>query len=222
MNYFAHALPFLDRDPYFIAGTAVPDWMSAVDRKVRVRQRLAEPVIKATQSTRTRLVAQGAVQHLVDDAWFHVTRGFVEVTSQLARMFREAVGPDSPTQCGFLGHIVTEMLLDAVLIERYSRELDRYYEILGEVDFQQTEDAVNEIARGSTDRLTQFIPLFLRERFLYDYAEDKRLLGRLNGVLNRVKLSRLPETIASVLTAGRVLIRNRVNDLLPPEQYVWP
>ena len=32
MNYFAHALPFLDR-PYFVAGTAVPDWLTVADRR---------------------------------------------------------------------------------------------------------------------------------------------------------------------------------------------
>ena len=32
MNYFAHALPFLDQ-PYFMAGTAVPDWLTVVDRQ---------------------------------------------------------------------------------------------------------------------------------------------------------------------------------------------
>ena len=32
MNYFAHALPFFDR-PYFVAGTAAPDWLAAADRQ---------------------------------------------------------------------------------------------------------------------------------------------------------------------------------------------
>ena len=44
MNYFAHALPFLDR-PYFMAGTSVPDWLTVVDRKVRVRSRHIEPFL---------------------------------------------------------------------------------------------------------------------------------------------------------------------------------
>ena len=41
MNYFAHALPFLDR-PYFLAGTAVPDWLTVADRKVRLRSKHVE------------------------------------------------------------------------------------------------------------------------------------------------------------------------------------
>ena len=50
MNYFAHALPFLDQ-PYFVAGTAVPDWLSVVDRQVRVRRRHAEPLANAADAT---------------------------------------------------------------------------------------------------------------------------------------------------------------------------
>ena len=36
MNYLSHALGCLDDDPYVLAGTSVPDWLSVVDRKVRV------------------------------------------------------------------------------------------------------------------------------------------------------------------------------------------
>jgi hypothetical protein len=40
VNYFAHGRRFID-DPYFLAGTAVPDWLNVVDRQVRVRGRHA-------------------------------------------------------------------------------------------------------------------------------------------------------------------------------------
>ena len=40
MNYFAHGYAFLD-DPYFLAGTAVPDWLSVIDRRMRARSKLA-------------------------------------------------------------------------------------------------------------------------------------------------------------------------------------
>ncbi len=221
MNYFAHALPFLDRDPYFLAGTAVPDWLSVVDRSVRVRTRHARPIVDQTGDNTLRSVGVGALQHLADDAWFHGTRGFVEITSQVARSFREALGPDDPMRCGFLGHVVTELLLDAVLIEAVPRQLDRYYERLADADPRRIESSVNAIARGTTDRLHQFIPLFHAERFLYDYVSDSRLLKRLNAVLHRVGLSRLPETILPVLAAGRKLVRARWRELLPESHYPW-
>ena len=38
MNYFAHGLRFLNR-PYFLAGTAVPDWLSVADRATRMHSK---------------------------------------------------------------------------------------------------------------------------------------------------------------------------------------
>ena len=40
MNYFAHGRRFVEQ-PYVLAGTAVPDWLNVVDRKVRVRAQRA-------------------------------------------------------------------------------------------------------------------------------------------------------------------------------------
>lgn len=222
VNYFAHALPFLDRDSYFIAGTAVPDWMSVVDRRVRVRARIAAPVAESTDDPLVRAVAHGALQHLADDAWFHGTRAFAEVTGDLSRKFRDCLGPDDPMRCGFLGHVVTELLLDSVLMEQYPGRLDIYYERLAEIDAERMQAAVNQVSRGETDRLAWFLPLFHRERFLYDYAADTRLLYRLNGVLHRVKLTPLPDDCLSVLADGRERVRREARKLLPSSEYRWP
>lgn len=219
MNYFAHAVRFLDSDPHFLAGTAVPDWMAVADRPVRVRARLALPLAQQPPDERTRQVALGALQHWHDDGWFHATRGFAEVTGTLARRFREHLGPDDALRCGFLGHIVTELLLDAALIERQPALLDRYYQRLTEVDPEGVQTAVNRMARGQTWRLSLFIPLFLRERFLFDYLEDRSLLARLNRVLQRVKLTPLPETVKDLLPDARRLVRARIGDLLPAAHF---
>ena len=48
MNYLAHAIDYLDR-PLFMSGTGVPDMLSVVDRKVRVRSRNLKPLIETHQ-----------------------------------------------------------------------------------------------------------------------------------------------------------------------------
>ena len=174
---------------------------------------------QATPESDVRQVAEGAAQHLHDDAWFHSTAGFQEVTSELSRRFRSALGPDHPLPCGFLGHVVTELLLDAALIEREPSRLGDYYDRLAGVDPQRVEVAVNQMARGATQRLSRFIPLFVMDRFLYDYARDESLLARLNRVLHRVKLTPLPATALDVLQAARPYVRARWNDLLPVDRY---
>jgi len=217
VNYFAHGLPWLDH-PYVVAGTAVPDWLSVVDRQARVRARTVQPHADVSGPEDAQLAA-GILQHLDDDQWFHGTRGFVEVTGAMTRSFREVLGPGDGMRCSFLGHIVTELLLDRVLIDQHPGLLDRYYDVLEQVEPEFIEANVNRWARQPTRQLDPFIPLFLSERFLDDYSDSERLLRRLNQVMRRVKLPSLPRDVLSVLDEGCVLVSDRQDDLLPAEQY---
>jgi hypothetical protein len=217
MNYFAHAIRFLDR-PYFVAGTAVPDWLSVVDRQVRLRGKQVEPFVMAGMSPQSEIAA-GICQHLEDDRWFHQTRAFTEVTATLAVDFREGLPPDDTPRAGFLGHVVTELLIDAALIERHPGQIERYYETLSTVDPTVVQYAVNAMAKTPTQTLSLLIPRFLNERFLPDYLSDDRLLHRLNQVLRRVKLPSLPQEATVVLNRGRTLVRERLHELLPDERF---
>lgn len=212
MNYFAHGRRFLDR-PYYLAGTAVPDWLSVADRKVRMRTPRVLPFADGSPSPTAELAA-GVLQHLHDDGWFHRTPAFHEVTGTLTRVFREALPVDDDIRPSFLGHIVMELLLDAVLIRRDSTILADYYDVLEAVDPAVIQDAVNQLAREPTQRLAEFVPLFVKERFLWDYLDSERLLWRLNQVLRRVRLAPLPAAFAQSLEEVTGLVERRVDDLL--------
>lgn len=213
MNYFAHGMPFTDR-PWFLAGTAVPDWLSAADRKVRLRPERVAPFADGSGSARAEIAA-GILRHIEDDLRFHRAAAFYETSGELTRLIRGALGTDDGFRPGFLGHVVTELLLDAVLIEARPPLLDAYYDALARVDPEQVQQAVNRMARVATDRLSPFIPLFCRERFLQDYLEPDRLLFRLNQVLRRVGLRLLPDGFTDVLKAGRAVVHPRAAALLP-------
>ncbi len=217
MNFFAHGLRFLDR-PYFVAGTAVPDWLSVADRLVRVRAKLIEPHLLGDGSPLAE-VAAGAMQHLHDDGWFHSTRAFFEVSTSLAVSFREVLGTDDSHRTSFLGHVVTELLIDAELIEQHPGQIERYYEVLRGIEPLAVQQAVNAMVKTPTENLAPLIPRYIAERFLPDYLSDERLLHRLNQVLRRVKLPPLPAEAKSVLNRARPLIRDRLSDLLPEEHF---
>ncbi len=214
MNYFAHGIRHLDR-PYFLVGTAMPDFLSVIDRNVRFRARHVEPFLK-DEDPATAEFAAGVLQHLEDDRWFHKTRGFFEVSGELTRLFRDHVDGDDRFRAAFLGHIVTELLLDRVLIADSPGLLDRYYESWSHIDRQAVEHMINRMSREPTDRVARGLRLFQAERFLYDYADAERLLFRLNQVMKRVKLPQLPESTFTVFTAGESIVRDRWRDLLTP------
>lgn len=212
MNYFAHALPFLDR-PYFAAATGIPDWLTVVDRRVRLRLKQVEP-FRLDGDPLTAAVAGGIRQHLLDDARFHATRAFVETMMAMTAIVRETLGIGPGFRASFLGHLLVEVLLDAALVEEHPDELRRYYELLDSTDPDRLEAVVNRIAAKRTDRLAALIRLFREHRILSDYAEDGRLLGRMNQVMRRVKQPGLPDDFVRVFAEGRPLVRRRRAELL--------
>jgi len=220
MNYFTHALPHL-RDPAFIAGTALPDWLSVVNRKVRVRTKTLSPFFESDDPFIAAL-ATGAQRHLDDDGWFHGTRGFAEVTAELGLLFRDRLGGTDGFRCGFLGHLTLELLLDAVLWERFPAEMDTYYELIAEVDAARVEAVVTQITGQNPEGLAWFIEHYRQEEILRDYADDYRLARRLNQVLRRVKLAALPDEAPRWLAEARLIVRVRVMDVLPATDYPWP
>ncbi len=212
MNYFAHSHPFLDR-PYFAAGTSVPDWLSAADRKMRLRSKHVEPFCDDADPLVAETTA-GILQHLRDDAQFHETRAFAESTLELTVRTRDALGGETGLRPAFLGHLLVEVLLDAVLISESPGRLTEYYRTLDRVDAGRIEAAVNRMTPRTTGRLAFFIELFRRERVLWDYLEDDKLMVRLNQVMRRVQLDVLPEAFAAILPAARKLVIQRKDALL--------
>jgi hypothetical protein len=212
MNYFSHALPFLD-DPYFVAGTAVPDWLGVADRRTRVRPKNVAPLVDDPDPV-TAAVARGLRQHFRDDAVFHRTRAFAETTLELSAALRRLLDADSGFRPSFLAHLLVEVLLDWVLTEDYPGRLEAYYRALEAVDAVAVQQVVNRIATSPTDRLAAMIFLFRRERILSDYGRDDKLLVRMNQVMRRVGFALLPPEVEEVFSLARQLVRRRRHELL--------
>jgi hypothetical protein len=190
MNYLAHGWRFAG-EPYFLAGTAAPDWLSVIDRKVRLRSKRAA-------------------------AWFHATPAFNELNLAFAVEIRDALPGDEGFRPSFLGHVLVELLLDATLAEEEPQRLDDYYAALAALDPAATQRAISHLATQPTERIALLIPRFASERFLYDYLDDAKLLTRLNQVMRRASLPQLPPALAQVFPAMRERVRARRAKLLTP------
>jgi len=212
MNYLAHALPFLD-DPYFVAGTAVPDWLMVADRRVRMRPRYVEPWPRDADPL-VAAVARGVMQHLRDDGRFHETRAFAETNMELAVATRKLLGHESGLAPNILGDLMVELLLEATLIAEAPDCLDAYYQTLAAVDFGRVEAAVNRFSPRRTERLAVFAAHFFQLRILSDYAEDAKLVVRIDQVLRRLKLEPLGDRLAGLLPYARRLVAERRAELL--------
>lgn len=213
MNAFAHALPYLDRGRDFAIGCAVPDWLGAVDRRCRVRRKGAIRFVSDGDPLVSHL-AGGIMQHIDDDHYFHSGRKFTELTMVFALELRELLTNEPGFRPGFLGHILIELLLDGFLYEAFPDKLDQFYDFVQDSDPVAVQSAVNRMATRPTDKLQTFFPIFLRERYLYDYVDDKRLMYRVNHVLRRVKLKPSGDQILEWIPNARERVYAAAPELL--------
>ena len=212
MNYFAHGRRYLNA-PWFLAGTAVPDWLNIMDRRVRARGKSARRWL-ASRDARIAQVAAGIVRHHYDDDWFHRTQAFAELSWQFTVDIRDRLPPDDGMRPSFLGHILVELLLDAELIRRDPPALACYYRQLDALDVDLVAWVVDRIATGPALALADVIPRFSAARFLYDYADDGKLLFRLNNVMHRVGLPQIPAALVEWLPEARGRVRQRADELM--------
>ncbi len=227
MNYFAHAHRWIDRDdcdPYWLAGLAVPDWLGVAARRTKCRTKHVEPAFEDSDS-RLAALARGVAQHHDDDRWFHETRTFVELNLAFTRDIVAHCGEQTDLRASFLAHVLVELLLDNTLVERNSTRLDEYYDAMVQVDGAWVHGQIENLAGKSPGRLSEFIDKFVEIRFLADYAEDRLLTFRLNQVMSRVGLARLPESFVELLPMFRQQVTVAADSLMlaPAEaRTFWP
>ena len=214
MNFLSHAMPYFDT-PLLAACTAVPDWLSVVDRKIRARKRLAIQHLDSDDPS-LRDVAGGVIRHIEDDRWFHGTQAFIETNMLIAVQLRDLLPGDAGFRPTFVGHILIEMLLDAFWIRDDRSIADRYYQLLAEQPANEIQRCVNQITGKPTDKLVGTIERFVEMKFLYDYLDDEKLLMRLNQVMTRVKLAPLPESLVDWLPKTRKLVESKRERFLTP------
>ena len=213
MNYFAHGFRFTD-EPYFLAGTAVPDWLNVVDRGVRVRRKAALPYVDDVDPHVAQL-ARGIVKHHDDDEWFHGLKEFNRLNWLFTKELQTVVPSMAGIQAHFLGHILVELLLDAVLISRQPTRLDEYYQSVQTLDARVLQTALNRMANKPLHGMDIWIERFVHERFLADYADDTKLLRRLNQVMKRVRLQPIPDEIIPWFQTARSAVAQSAHRLLP-------
>lgn len=198
-----------------VAGTALPDWMNVIDRKNRARRQYALPVLQDPDFQVAEFAA-GVLQHHDDDDWFHRRQPFILLSSQFSVELRGQLAEGLSHQAAFLGHISVELLLDAALIHRDPQLLQRYYQLLAELDLDLVQISADRVLKRPASLLSWLIPRFLEERFLGDYSTDSGLLYRLGGVMRRVGLPPLPDLTGWLSTARR-RVYQQADQLLPPE-----
>jgi len=197
VNYLLHGLEALG-EPYVVAGTAVPDWLRVVGRRV-------EPsfAVQAGEPLPLAGISRGVELHFRADRRFHSAPEFQATCRRVSARLRSEWPQDPRFRASFYAHILVEILLDAEVIARNPETLDRYYESLESVDdVLLVAWAAGRAIEGGAD-LARIARRFIDERFLATYDEDEGVAQAVARVGRRARLPDLPKTFARLVSAIR-------------------
>ena len=176
MNFLAHYViatrylkPFAPTSAY-VVGTALPDLLPLAAERVRLRPAQLEQVTPRTEFEAA--LGAGVLVHLATDAAFHKTAAFADAQAEVSRLLAEAAFEGIRVRRFFAAHVLTEMVLDAVLLRSEPTLANEFYAVFSVAEGA----AVMHWAEAVTGRPLPILPevlgRFVRSGYLRGYAED--------------------------------------------------
>lgn len=182
LSHYYHELPC--DDPYFTAGLMLPDILSNYSHRagkaIKLHPwRLAEP-----DSEKMKRLTEGVKQHYAVDAAFHPSDFFVQNTHFIRGLMADYPFTCFPRRGYAIEHILLEIILDRRLLNADNRVCDNMYAVLDRVEEHIVADLMELNGHnGHSAGAAQHFSRFRRQKFVYDYTFDERLvelIGHIN------------------------------------------
>jgi hypothetical protein len=178
VNYLSHY--YFDRDEdnkYYNIGLILPDLARSHIAKLRIN-----PYKNITFTTKEiSSMNDGCNKHFASDRKFHNWMTFVELTNKATDMIRES-GDKDINRDYFITHIMVEILLDKILLDKNPSLADDFYAMIDSVEmdwilkfmrYAGLQD--DELWKGQHRR-------FMKAGFLKSYTSIENVIAAVEGV----------------------------------------
>ena len=195
MNYLSHY--YFDRDEnnkYYNLGLILPDLARAHIAKLRIN-----PYKNITFTTKEiSSINDGCNKHFASDRKFHNWMTFVELTNKATDLIRES-GDKDINRDYFITHIMVEILLDKILLDKNPTLADDFYAMINSVEmdwilkfmrYAGLQD--DELWKGQHRR-------FMKAAFLKTYTSLENVVGAVEGVCANLGMIELNEDQRNLL-----------------------
>jgi|TARA_B100001059_G_C17764031_1_gene544530 hypothetical protein len=195
VNYLSHY--YFDRDEdnkYFNIGLILPDLARSHIAKLRIN-----PYKNITFTTKEiSSMNDGCNKHFASDRKFHNWMTFVELTNKATDMIRES-GDKDINRDYFITHIMVEILLDKILLDKNPSLADDFYAMIDSVEtdwilkfmrYAGLQD--DELWKGQHRR-------FMKAAFLKSYTSIENVIEAVEGVCANLDMIELNDDQRNLL-----------------------
>lgn len=176
MNFIAHYHFYRREDAYYNLGLVLPDLTKNFCKShLRPKETFMHPQLKA--------LAMGSLEHLKADKIFHQSRFFKQCEELVSHLLDlEANWPRK----WFLNHLLSEILIDRVIMERFPKICDEFYNDLKAVSTDQVELFLKMSGIANYQNFTHGFKRFVEIAFIYEYMYNEKIIFALGRVYSRL------------------------------------
>lgn len=184
MNFLSHHFFYSNQDSWHNTGLILPDW----SRSAPGRRKLDWVSLKS-DSDRQGALWLGCLKHYEADDWFHNCNYFKVITAIIEQdlAIMQLSGLLLQQRKWFLAHLLAEMLLDRLIIDKHSNALDHFYHDLSQVPYTDLELFLLRAGKETMGLFPQAHKGFIESEFIRYYKSSEGLTESLNRVVQRTR-----------------------------------
>jgi hypothetical protein len=176
MNFLSHYFFYKTQDPYYNTGLILPDLVkNYCNSHINPIGKFNRPAFIA--------LAEGSLTHLECDRKFHNSEFFKSTTHFLSDAF------DSECQWPrkwFLNHLLMEILLDRVLMDKNEKLCEQFYHDLTKVNVEEIGVFLKMIGLPNPQNFQIGFERFVDSKFIFEYQHNEKICFALNKVYQKV------------------------------------
>lgn len=187
LNYLSHY--FADKEqtnPEIILGFIFPDLFRMTGGRLRLGK-LKKLIRENPGLMDSNMILKGSMRHFELDAIFHNHDYFHQNVDELTLKLRETDIIESGKYLNFVGHVLFELLLDAVILKSEEKLCNQFYATISKYDRNKLGKFLElcdlEEFVGKTNEI---LDQFLNKKFLYRYADNAGVIFALDKVCEKV------------------------------------
>lgn len=191
MNFISHYyFDGFDGRVYYNLGLILPDLMVIHKRSWRLN--IKQNHLPAEPDPQNSIM-QGCRQHILADSHFHNSDFFKGKCAEIKQILMRNNINSPPFRLFFISHILLELILDKIIIEKHRNIIDKFYSDLEKVDVRVIHSFLNNLTFRPTDGFAEFFQNFASNKYLYDYKDMHFIIHVLNRVLGRARVKQSGE-----------------------------
>ncbi len=197
MNFISHY--YFDQKtghPYFNLGLFLPDMFSICHLNWRYAQSI--PVVKP----QVHDLVEGIEMHQLLDSDFHHSAFFHKYSNMVNSMIELEATPLKRRKY-FIAHVLVELVIDKILIEKDEHILYSLYDDMEKIDTAYLPLLFDRKASYTKPFLT-FFENFRTRKYLFNYTRNEALIFVINKILERIRIPVISDK-KDLLTLNRVI-----------------